>query len=124
MIQKRSNSDNNIAPSENCGAGHWLGQRISAIFLTFLGLWFVWGLMNGVGQDYDQTVQWLKEPKNYVLSLLFFLSLIYHMFLGLEVIIDDYIHISFWHTFSQFLLKLFTGILLIITVWNLYLIVF
>lgn len=124
MTKKRLNSEITVAPSENHGAGHWLGQRISAVFLTVLGLWFVWSLTTGVGQDYNQTVQWIQEPRNYILSLLLFLSLVYHMFLGLEVIIDDYIHISFWHTFSQFLLKLFTGILGVTLVWNLYLIVF
>ena len=113
-----------IAPSENKGSGHWLGQRISAIFLTFLGLWFVWSVVNGLGQNYEDTIAWLRIPKNYVLSLLFFLSLTYHMYLGIDVVIDDYIHISFWHTFSQFLLKLFSGVLLVIFIWNLYSIIF
>jgi succinate dehydrogenase / fumarate reductase membrane anchor subunit len=121
---KRDHSKNIIVPSGNKGGWHWIGQRISAVFLTFLGLWFIVSIITGIGQTYDETIQWVRQPQNYILSLLLFLSLMIHMYLGMEVIIDDYVHISFWHTFTRFLLKVFTGILGIVYIWSLYSVVY
>lgn len=74
------------------GVGHWWRQRITAVALFFLGLWFlvlVLGLLNG---NYATAHAALAHPLNAALMLAFVIALFWHMQLGLQVIIEDYVH--------------------------------
>ena len=74
------------------GTDHWLGQRTSAIALLLLGLWFVTALLRLDGFDYLSVSRFIAAPVNAVLLLLFTGSLARHSWLGIQVVIEDYVH--------------------------------
>ena len=74
------------------GTSHWWAQRLTAVALLPLSFWFVWSVINLVGVDHIGFTNWLNESANLVLMILFVGSLFYHMQLGLQVVIEDYIH--------------------------------
>jgi len=74
------------------GTSHWWGQRVSAIALLFLGLWFAYALATMSGFSHDDAVSFIGRPVNSVLLLLLTLTLAYHSYLGLQVVIEDYVH--------------------------------
>ncbi|MFN7709396.1 MAG: succinate dehydrogenase, hydrophobic membrane anchor protein [Holosporales bacterium] len=74
------------------GAEHWLAQRFSAVLLVFLGLWFVATVLSHLGLDAAGWRQVFATPFNALLSLAFLLSALFHGYLGMQVIIEDYIH--------------------------------
>ena len=80
--------------SAKCGLRHWLLQRLTAIALVPLSLWFVSFIMEIAGAYYDTTVNSLKSPVTATLLIAFVVSLFYHALLGLQVVIEDYVHIE------------------------------
>ena len=74
------------------GTSHWWAQRLTAVALLPLSFWFVWSAINLVGVDHIGFKNWLNENANLVLMILFVGSLFYHMQLGLQVVIEDYVH--------------------------------
>ena len=74
------------------GTSHWWAQRLTAVALLPLSFWFVWSVINLVGVDNIGFKNWLNENANLVLMILFVGSLFYHMQLGLQVVIEDYVH--------------------------------
>lgn len=73
------------------GAGHFITQRVSAIGLLFLVPWFLISLIGAVRGGYDGALAWLSEPLNAVLTLLAVGTALYHMRLGMQVVVEDYI---------------------------------
>ena len=76
----------------NEGTSHWWGQRVSAVALTFLGLWFAFSLATMPGFGYAEAVAYIGRPINSILLLLLSLTLAYHSYLGIQVVIEDYVH--------------------------------
>lgn len=74
------------------GTSHWWGQRLTAIALLFLGLWFAVCLATMPGFSYEEAVSFIGRPANSVLLLLLSLTLAWHSYLGLQVVIEDYVH--------------------------------
>ena len=74
------------------GTAHWWAQRVTAVALVPLSLWFVWSATTLVGVDQAGFKEWLNHASNLVLMILFVGSLFYHMQLGLQVVIEDYDH--------------------------------
>ena len=74
------------------GFSHWWWQRVTAIALIPLSLWFVFSLISLVGADYAGVVGWLSSPINASILLLFVLTSLYHGQTGLQVVIEDYVH--------------------------------
>jgi succinate dehydrogenase / fumarate reductase, membrane anchor subunit len=74
------------------GTHHWWMQRVSAIALAFLGLWLLFSLIGLSGADHAAFVGWLRQPLAAVLLGLFVLAAFYHLKLGLQVIVEDYVH--------------------------------
>ena len=74
------------------GAEHWWAQRLTAIALVPLGLWFAFAL-GGLGElTYDSVVAFIGQPLNSILLILTVLTLSYHSHLGLQVVAEDYLH--------------------------------
>lgn len=86
------------------GAGHWRWQRITAVLLVPLGLWFVWATIDLIGLGFDHTVfrAWTSEPGNALLTILFAAAMFHHAALGLQVVIEDYVHGPAARTVSLF----------------------
>lgn len=74
------------------GVEHWWRERVTAIALTPLMLWFVASIVAHSGDDYAAFVAWLKMPLATCMMILLLIALFYHTALGLQVIIEDYIH--------------------------------
>jgi succinate dehydrogenase membrane anchor subunit len=74
------------------GAGHWWAERLTAIALVPLCLWFVAGIIGLVGAGHGAAVAWIASPVNAVLLVLLILAVFHHGQLGLQVVIEDYVH--------------------------------
>ncbi|MBI2802288.1 MAG: succinate dehydrogenase, hydrophobic membrane anchor protein [Gammaproteobacteria bacterium] len=74
------------------GVHHWRVQRLSALALIPLSLWFVTALMGLVTAPHSAVVAWLAQPHITVLLLALVTALFWHAQLGLQVVIEDYIH--------------------------------
>jgi succinate dehydrogenase / fumarate reductase membrane anchor subunit len=74
------------------GAGHFIAERVTAIALAPLSIWAVYALINLSPLPYEGVVEWLRHPLNTILSVLFTGFSFYHMGLGMQVVIEDYIH--------------------------------
>jgi succinate dehydrogenase / fumarate reductase membrane anchor subunit len=73
------------------GTAHWWAQRVSAVALVPLTLWFVFSLMTLPAFDYDTVRTWLSVPISGFLALLLVAVLAYHSYLGTIVIVEDYV---------------------------------
>lgn len=74
------------------GTSHWWGQRVSAIALLILGLWFAFSLATMSGFSHAESVSFIGRPINSILLLLLSATLAYHSYLGIQVVIEDYVH--------------------------------
>jgi len=74
------------------GTTHFLRQRLTAVALVPLSVWFVASALAYVGAEQGAVAAFFAEPLNAILMALFLLAALYHMSLGLQVIIEDYVH--------------------------------
>lgn len=77
------------------GVGHFIKQRVTAIGLIVLVPWFLFSLICATrGADaaerYGNAIEWVGQPVNAVLILLAVGAALYHMRLGMQVVIEDY----------------------------------
>ncbi|MFN4226496.1 MAG: succinate dehydrogenase, hydrophobic membrane anchor protein [Hyphomonas sp.] len=77
--------------SAKSGTAHHVRQRVSAIALIFLVPWFLFSVMNAVLGGYADALAWAASPLNSALLILTAAAAIYHMRLGMQVVIEDYI---------------------------------
>ncbi len=74
------------------GFDHWWMERITAVALLPLTIWLAVSLVTHSTNSYEAFVQWLGTPVNVVLMILLLVTIFWHSALGLQVIIEDYIH--------------------------------
>ena len=74
------------------GVEHWWAQRVSAVALIVLGLWFVGSLVALAGAGRATVVAWLHGPLAAILTILTLAAVFYHNALGLQAVIEDYVH--------------------------------
>ncbi len=74
------------------GAHHWWTQRVTAFGNLLLVLWFIFSLLRLPSLDHAVVVSWLAAPVPAVLMALLVLNVCYHFLLGLQVVIEDYLH--------------------------------
>jgi len=74
------------------GTEHWWNQRLTAIGLLILGLWFLAAFAGIDGYSQAELVAWVGEPMNAVMLLLVSVTLAWHSALGIQVVIEDYVH--------------------------------
>ena len=73
------------------GAEHWWAQRLTAIALIPIGLWFAWSLATLPDFSYSTLSDWIASPLTTIALLLLVLVLTYHSYLGVQVVIEDYV---------------------------------
>lgn len=74
------------------GVDHWWLQRVTAVALVPLALWFLGSLIAVSDSDYGAVIAWLSSPSAATLMVLLLIALFYHSALGLQVVIEDYVH--------------------------------
>lgn len=78
--------------SAKSGLHHWWLQRLTAVALIPLMLWFVYLLVSLAGADHAETVDRLGSPFAAVIMIALIIATFYHAVLGLQVVIEDYVH--------------------------------
>lgn len=78
--------------SAKSGTHHFWQQRVTAVVLVPLTLWFVWAVVRYVGAPYSEVIAFLSHPVSGVAMVMFVSAALAHMVLGLKVVIEDYIH--------------------------------
>jgi len=81
-----------VKVSEKHGAGEWLAERLTSLILIPLTLWGLWSGFVLSGGGYQGALTWIASPINAVLLAVTLLVTAWHMYMGLKVILDDYIH--------------------------------
>ena len=74
------------------GSGHWWTQRVTSVALLLLTLWFVVAVLRLPDFAHTTLVAWIGSPVNTVLLLLLTIAGVYHSQLGVQVVIEDYVH--------------------------------
>jgi succinate dehydrogenase / fumarate reductase membrane anchor subunit len=74
------------------GAHHWLVQRFTAIGNVVLMSWLLVSLVMLGDYGYASVIKWLSQPISATAMILLVISLFWHARLGLQVLIEDYIH--------------------------------
>lgn len=78
------------------GAHHWWMQRVTALALIPLTLYFMTAAVALSGKPRSAVVEWLNCPISAVLMILFLFSAFYHAALGVQVVLEDYISSKMW----------------------------
>jgi succinate dehydrogenase / fumarate reductase, membrane anchor subunit len=81
-----------IKGSARQGSAHFVAERVTALALVPLSLWAVYAVITLAPMPFDGVVAWLQHPWNAVLAVLFIGVAFRHMGLGMQVVIEDYIH--------------------------------
>jgi len=86
--------------SAKSGSRHWWLQRVSALALAPLSVWFVISFAALLSADHRSYSEWIGSPLNAVLMILLVIVLFYHMSLGLQVVAEDYLHTDWTKLFA------------------------
>jgi succinate dehydrogenase / fumarate reductase membrane anchor subunit len=78
--------------SAKAGAKQWWRERVSALALVPLTVWFAASVIAHTGSNYLEFLAWLRTPLVSLLMVLLLAGLFYHTALGLQVVIEDYVH--------------------------------
>ncbi len=74
------------------GVRHWWAQRLTSLALVPLSLWFVAAVVAHLGADRAEMVAWLSRPYSFGVMALLIGVTFHHAQLGLQVVIEDYVH--------------------------------
>jgi succinate dehydrogenase / fumarate reductase, membrane anchor subunit len=78
--------------SAKSGTDHWWVQRVTAVALVPLTIWFVISLIGHLGAPYEEMRAWVGAPIPAVLLICLIVAAFHHGQLGLQVVIEDYVH--------------------------------
>jgi len=101
--------------SAHNGTLHFWNQRLSAVALIILGGWFVYALFAQVPADYYSVLKWVKHPFNTFALFALISVMVFHTQLGLQIIIEDYVHGHGARVVSIGLLKILSFVLVAVT---------
>ena len=78
--------------SAKSGTQHWWAQRLTAVALVPLTIWFVIAIVGATGGDHASARAFIGNPVTAVLLILLIVATFHHAQLGLQVVIEDYVH--------------------------------
>ena len=78
--------------SARAGSHHWWAQRLTAIALVPLTLWFIFSVIHLAGATHQAVIEWLASPLTMGLMLALIVATFHHLQLGVQVVIEDYVH--------------------------------
>ena len=93
--------------SARTGTHHWISQRITAVGNIILVLWLLASLLFLPALDYGAVTGWIAQPLVAVPMILMVANLFYHLRLGLQVLIEDYLHGDAGKLFALLLLNFY-----------------
>ena len=96
--------------SAKSGTHHWWVQRLTAIALVPLTIWLMVVLTSLGGATHEQVSVWMANPLNAGLLIAWILAMLHHAQLGLQVIIEDYIHTPAWEITAHVVVKLLAAL--------------
>ena len=100
--------------SAKSGLEHWWHQRLTALALIPLMVWFAVSLIVIASGTYQEAVDWIKDPIVAGLMILMLAAGYYHLKLGMQVIIEDYVHTK-WVKITSLVVMTFWCIALALT---------
>jgi succinate dehydrogenase / fumarate reductase, membrane anchor subunit len=78
--------------SARAGSRHWWAMRLTSIALVPLTLWFIFTVVHLAGAPRQAVVEWLSAPMTMGIMLALIVATFHHLQLGLQVVIEDYVH--------------------------------
>jgi succinate dehydrogenase / fumarate reductase membrane anchor subunit len=78
--------------SAHAGYHHWWVERVEAVALVPLTVWFIISLLHLVGASHQAVIDWLSSPVSMVLMLILIVATFHHFSLGVQSVLDDYVH--------------------------------
>ncbi len=105
------------------GTHHWLQQRLTAVALIPLFLWFMISIVSITGAENVDVAAWLANPIQAILCILFIIMMFWHGSLGVQVVIEDYVSNEFKKIFAIFSVKILciagalTGVLSVLSIY-------
>ncbi len=105
--------------ASHSGTGHFWRERATSVALVPLSLWFGYAMLGLAGANEVATIQFLAAPVNALLMAVFAVTSLYHMSLGLQVVIDDYVHTTGWKIFFLLLVRFVTIATTVLCVFSL-----
>jgi succinate dehydrogenase / fumarate reductase membrane anchor subunit len=91
--------------SAKSGTQHFIVQRVTAVALIPLVLWIIYFVLELLHADYVQARALVHRPFNAVMLVAFVIALFWHAQLGLQVVIEDYVHARWLELSSQLAVK-------------------
>jgi succinate dehydrogenase / fumarate reductase membrane anchor subunit len=96
------------------GVAHWWGQRLTAIAMVPLVFWFTISLVSLAGAPHAVVVAWIRSPLTAILLIVLIAAVFHHMQLGLQVVIEDYVHTE-WRKLALIIAVKFGAVLVGLT---------
>ena len=87
------------------GGHHWWTERMTSVATLALFIWLLVSLLRLPAVDYRTVNEWLEQPLAAVPMLLLIVSTFWHLKLGMQVVIEDYVHEEGWKFLSILLLN-------------------
>lgn len=87
------------------GVQHFMQQRLTAVALVLLGAWFIWLVLKMLRLDYAAAHALIAQPLNALLMVAFVIAVFWHAQLGLQVVVEDYVHARGWQLALQIAIK-------------------
>lgn len=106
------------------GVAHWWAQRVTAVALLPLLLWLTASLAASAGMDHAAAREWLSSPLTAILMILLIGTGFHHAQLGVQVVIEDYVHTEWLKTASIMAVKLAAVALAVAGVFSILMIAF
>ena len=92
------------------GTEHFWKQRVTAVILAPLAIWFVVTLVSLVGADLETARAIIARPWNAIIFAVFLVTMFWHAKLGLQMVIEDYVHTRAYEIALQFLVTFLCGL--------------
>ena len=96
--------------SGHSGTEHFWKQRVTAVILAPLAIWFVVTLVSLVGADLETARAIIARPWNAIIFAVFLVTMFWHAKLGLQMVIEDYVHTRAYEIALQFLVTFLCGL--------------
>ncbi|MBL4802795.1 MAG: succinate dehydrogenase, hydrophobic membrane anchor protein [Emcibacter sp.] len=104
--------------SAKSGTHHWWMQKIAAVALVPLTIWFVASIVQLTQADYFTVKAWMSSPVSAIAMLMYIVIGIYHLRLGLQAIVEDYIHAEGMKVFLQFSILFGCTIIMVASIFS------